>query len=62
MSEPIISALLPGPTRVRRGAVVKAMAICTRHPFIQIFKASIAAVLPSRSLTPPPARSLARFG
>ncbi|KAH7922767.1 spindle pole body interacting protein [Leucogyrophana mollusca] len=23
---------------VRRGAVVKAMAICTRHPFIQIFK------------------------
>lgn len=23
---------------VRRGAVVKAMAVCTRHPFIQIFK------------------------
>ncbi|KZT66409.1 spindle pole body interacting protein [Daedalea quercina L-15889] len=23
---------------VRRGAIVKAMAICTRHPFIQIFK------------------------
>ena len=23
-----------------RGALVKAMAICTRHPFIQIFKVS----------------------
>lgn len=23
---------------VRSGAVVKALAICTRHPFIQIFK------------------------
>ena len=25
---------------VGRGALVKAMAICTRHPFIQIFKVS----------------------
>lgn len=32
---------------VIRGAVVKAMAICTRHPFIQIFKVRIPLPLPN---------------
>ena len=36
---------------VKRGAVVKAMAICTRHPFLHIYKASLA-------LSPPPCRAL----
>lgn len=33
-------------TRASRGAFVKAMAICTRHPFIQIFKACMRANTP----------------
>lgn len=33
----------------RRGAVVKAMAICTRHPFIQIFKVRLRHVFAVRS-------------
>jgi len=31
---------------VKRGAVVKAMAICTRHPFLHIYKASALAIRP----------------
>lgn len=35
-------------TTVKRGAVVKAMAICTRHPFLHIYKVSFLTVLYSR--------------
>jgi hypothetical protein len=39
---------------VKRGAVVKAMAICTRHPFLHIYKVKCnPLVLPSISLTLP---------
>ncbi|VDC00132.1 unnamed protein product [Peniophora sp. CBMAI 1063] len=37
---------------VRRGAVVKAMAICTRHPFIQIFKPVLLLALDDYYTTP----------
>ncbi|KZV67875.1 spindle pole body interacting protein [Peniophora sp. CONT] len=37
---------------VRRGAVVKAMAICTRHPFIQIFKPVLLLALDDYYATP----------
>lgn len=35
---------------VKRGAVVKAMAICTRHPFLHIYKVSSPTLLPFRTL------------
>ena len=31
---------------VKRGAIVKAMAICTRHPFLHIYKVSLGARIP----------------
>jgi hypothetical protein len=34
----------------RRGAVVKAMAICTRHPFIQIFKVGASSQMATAAL------------
>ncbi len=37
---------------VKRGAVVKAMAICTRHPFLHIYKVRITPPNPSLSLFP----------
>jgi len=36
---------------VKRGAVVKAMAICTRHPFLHIYKVSISKHCPNPFLT-----------
>jgi hypothetical protein len=35
----------------KRGAVVKAMAICTRHPFLHIYKVGLVTVHPFQKLT-----------
>ena len=47
---------------VKRGGIVKSMAICTRHPFLHIYKVSTTGLRPWKCILTPAACSITRLG